>query len=688
MSRPASAGTPTPPGKYSVWLTQALACAAVLTLATALRGQTLAIAPSQVYVLECQETFVAITGSNVAGTASTLVDFSGNGQVAEIAPNIATATELDVWIPMSVALATGAYSVTVKATDTGGGTRTLGPLTFNVVTRPGAPPLVSEPEVIVVDAGSGSGAYVTFSAGTASCDHTSGAFFPDGTTTVTCTSSNGFGTTTVTFVVVVTSTAGSPPILTIPEVVVAEAASASGANVSFNPGGATCDHASGSFFPLGSTTVSCSSSNSFGTSAGTFLVVVTDTTRPVLTLPADIATSQNIVSYSATASDNIDGAITPVCTPASGSNFPNGPTVVQCVATDAHANSVSGTFRVTVTPLTLSDFTALQSVYQVNVAAGETVTYTSNVPITLTETLTINSDATSAVVRTLFSGVRTSGTYQDVWNGTNDAGQLVPDGTYRYLVVVTAGGSSLTWDDSTHFAGTTITQYEYPQCRNGAGALVACNDGSINFDPYANQPLLVDYCVGSGNPPACGGTTPYLIVAKAVNLEATDEICRTTDCFLSAYQPSGAHEIPWYGTSTAGLFIGSATGVTVIRRNDTWPRSLALVYGTAPVVSNLTVSSPIFDPAAASPETFNMSVTTFQSRPVTIMGMFRNLTSGSVLCTVTTGAQGAGQVQLTWNGRADNGAWVAPGSYEVTITVTDSAGSATTLKPLIAVRYE
>jgi hypothetical protein len=105
MSRTASVGTPAPPGMYSAWLRQTLACTAVLTLATALRGQTLTISPSQVYVLECQETFVAITGSNVAGTASTLVDFSGNGQVAEIAPNIATATELDVWIPMSVALA-------------------------------------------------------------------------------------------------------------------------------------------------------------------------------------------------------------------------------------------------------------------------------------------------------------------------------------------------------------------------------------------------------------------------------------------------------------------------------------------------------------------------------------------------------------------------------------------------------
>ena len=83
-----------------------------------------------------------------------------------------------------------------------------------------------------------------------------------------------------------------------------------------------------------------------------------------------------------------------------------------------------------------------------------------------------------------------------------------------------------------------------------------------------------------------------------------------------------------------------------------------------------------------------MNVTTFQSRTVTLKGEFKNVTSGSILRTIATGVQLAGQVVLTWNGRADNGAWVAPGVYEATITVTDSGGSSTVLKPLITVRYE
>ena len=71
-----------------------------------------------------------------------------------------------------------------------------------------------------------------------------------------------------------------------------------------------------------------------------------------------------------------------------------------------------------------------------------------------------------------------------------------------------------------------------------------------------------------------------------------------------------------------------------------------------------------------------------------VKGEFKNVASGSILRTITTAAQSPGQVVLNWNGRADNGAWVAPGLYEATITVTDSAGSSTVLKPLITVRYE
>lgn len=675
---------------------QSFLAVGIVAFAAVARAQSLSISPQQAYVIECQETFVTLTGTNIAGTASTLVDFSGNGQFFELEPNTATSTKLEVWIPLGVAYSAGDYSVTVLATDTGGGTRTIGPVTLSIVERSAnAPPQLSLPEVVTAETTSSSGAYVTFDAAGASCDYASGSLFPVGTNTVTCSASNGFGTTTGTFSVVVTNTAGSPPTFSLPEVIVAEATFAAGAVVTFDASPATCDRASGATYPLGNTTVACSATNSFGTSTAVMTVAVLDTTPPVLNLPANFTTGNNVVTYTATANDTVDGAITPACNPPSGSTFPNGATTVVCTATDSRGNSSSGSFTVTVTPPQLSDFTASQDVYQLNAAANGSVTYTSNVPLTLTETLTIRSDATGQTVRTLLNGVvRATGTYQDTWDGKNDAGQLVPDGTYRYFVTVTANGSSFTWDRSTSYAGSTLTQLPYAKCRNDAGALVACDDASITFDPYANRPLRVNYCVGGGDPANCTtGNTPYVVVGKAVNVVETDENCRQNDCFLFESQSSGAHEVLWYGRGyDSAWWIGNATGLTVIRRNDIWPKNRTLVYGTAPVISNLTIPWLVFNPAAATTlltgAEFRMTVSTFQSRTVTVKGEFKNLTSGSVLRTMTTASQAAGQIVLNWNGRADNGAWVAPGVYEAKITVIDSAGSSTVLKPLITVRYE
>ncbi len=84
---------------------------------------------------------------------------------------------------------------------------------------------------------------------------------------------------------------------------------------------------------------------------GTIRVV--DPTSPVIdcstnlslltTNPAGVA-----VSFAVTASDLCSGAITPVCSPASSSNFPIGTTTVNCTATDPNNNSSACSFSVTV----------------------------------------------------------------------------------------------------------------------------------------------------------------------------------------------------------------------------------------------------------------------------------------------------------------------------------------------------
>lgn len=116
----------------------------------------------------------------------------------------------------------------------------------------------------------------------------------------------------------------------------------------------SCSPASGSAFPVGTTTVTCTATDAAGnhTSCG-FTVTVNDTQAPTITCPANITqgTDPNqptaVVTYQASVSDNCPGA-TYSCSPPSGSTFSLGTTTVTCTATDASNNHASCSFTVTV----------------------------------------------------------------------------------------------------------------------------------------------------------------------------------------------------------------------------------------------------------------------------------------------------------------------------------------------------
>ena len=78
-----------------------------------------------------------------------------------------------------------------------------------------------------------------------------------------------------------------------------------------------------------------------------------DTTKPQLKLPSDITAEATgpdgaDVTYTASASDLVDGAVGVTCDPDSGSTFGLGTTTVNCSATDAAGNKATGSFKVKV----------------------------------------------------------------------------------------------------------------------------------------------------------------------------------------------------------------------------------------------------------------------------------------------------------------------------------------------------
>jgi HYR domain len=135
--------------------------------------------------------------------------------------------------------------------------------------------------IVVPNAPNQCGAMVTYPAptstgdcGTVSCDHTSGSFFPVGTTTVTCTSQAGSGCT---FTVTVQDT--QPPVIgACPTNITAKTATINDPCVvvtfstpvaSDNCPGVTvgCNPPSGSCFPVGTTTVTCTATDASNNTA-------------------------------------------------------------------------------------------------------------------------------------------------------------------------------------------------------------------------------------------------------------------------------------------------------------------------------------------------------------------------------------------------------------------------------------
>lgn len=152
----------------------------------------------------------------------------------------------------------------------------------------------------------------------------------------------------------------TPPVVTAPANQTLEATSSAGATQSFN--GTAVDNVDGSLsapclptsYPIGSTTVTCTATDTAGNSgSATFTIVVQDTTGPALSLPAPIVTEAAnaagaTVSYTASANDLVVGGVGVSCAPVSGSTFPMGVTAVNCSATDG-TNASAGSFSVTVT---------------------------------------------------------------------------------------------------------------------------------------------------------------------------------------------------------------------------------------------------------------------------------------------------------------------------------------------------
>jgi large repetitive protein len=250
---------------------------------------------------------------------------------------------------------------------------------FTVVVRDRAAPRITVPtDTVVAAADDKNGARVSFSVtatdavdGTipAACDPPPGSVFPLGQTTVSCSAKDAAGNAAqpASFTVAVRDL--TPPRFDLPNSpFTAPTIDANGGPVQFTATAydavdgtlaAQCNPSSGETFPYGRTTVTCTATDNAGNKGtDSFVVRLVDTEAPTLYLPpspvfgctCDWPYTGGYISWSASGSDNVDGSVDVTCTPASGSYFLLGDTVVSCSATDSSGNTTIGTFVVTIEP--------------------------------------------------------------------------------------------------------------------------------------------------------------------------------------------------------------------------------------------------------------------------------------------------------------------------------------------------
>src|SRR6185503_2173417 len=286
---------------------------------------------------------------------------------------------------------TGTTIITYTATNSSGLT-TTGTQTVTVTEDPAINPTITAPNDVTLYTGAGATscsvtvANLDAALGTATASDNcpgvtwarggvpGGNVFPLGNTTVTYTATDKSGNT-ASDTQVVTVVDNTPPVVTAPAAVTlytGPGATSCGVTVTnldgtFGTGSATDNCAgvgavtrsgvpSGGVFPVGETTLTYSATDAHGNSASaTQLVTVVDNTAPIITCPANITLEPTcptgaIATWTApVGTDNCAGATTTRTSgAASGTVFPIGSSTITYTVNDAHGNSSSCSFSVTV----------------------------------------------------------------------------------------------------------------------------------------------------------------------------------------------------------------------------------------------------------------------------------------------------------------------------------------------------
>jgi len=263
-------------------------------------------------------------------------------------------------------------------------------------------------------------------------------------------------------------------------------------------------------------------------------------------------------------------------------------------------------------------------------------------------------DRRGNIIRDLANEFRAAGTYDDVWDGTDNQGLPLAHGPY-YALLQYRVGSIIRVLDLT--ASTGGTRYNPP--RN------TLYDQS-RFRPYEDQHLYINFNVNQGASE----------ITAFVGLFNTD----TRFVTLLEREPFGAgtYQIKWDGLDANGNFAKPPPGDSFLF--GIWgyimPDNTVFLI-SAPNILNVKVDPNFFDPSAVVASGAAKAVVTYDlDKAANVELTVTRLDNGRVLRRIRQNSVAAGTGrQIEWDGRADNGILADKGDYRLGLVATDSTGS-------------
>jgi hypothetical protein len=534
----------------------------------------------------------------------------------------------------------------------------------------------------------------------------SGTTFPIGTTTVSVTATDAAGNAgSGSFTVTVQDT--TAPVIAAQDNLVVEATGADGAVVEFTPSASdivsdavavAASPKSGSTFPIGTTSVTLTASDAAGnTATSTFTVTVRDTTAPVISGPGNLtaeATSAAgaVVTFSASASDIVDGAVAVTASPASGSTFALGVTTVTLTSTDAHGNTSTSTFTVTVRDTTAPKLALPANLtLEATSAAGAVATFAASATDAVTAAPVIGYSKASGTTFPL-------GTTTVNVTATDEAGNI-GHGSFTVTVVDTTAPA---------LAIPASQTLEATSAAGASAAYVASATDAVTASP------TIAYSIAPGSTFALGTTTvnvsatdaagnvakgsftitvrdttaPALTVPQNLTLEATSAAGAVANFAASATDVVTASPTIAYSAAPGSTFPIGTTTVNVSATDAAGNKSTGSFTVTVRDTTAPTIGSVTASPDTLWPPNKKMVPVTISVASTDIVGV----SSVKIVSVTTNEPDGTTQWQitgnLTLNLKSDRLGTGNGRIYTITVEVRDAAGNATRKTVVVTVPHD